>query len=133
MRARRGGWRLVGREAATVLLAFALFLQAALPGRGTARAAALAFDPAAVICAAHPHPAGGPDDGDRAPAGPHNSCCILLCGTGGVPPPALLPGSGPALPPPVQLGSARGRSTGAPRRSSRPRGRHGARAPPVRA
>lgn len=133
MRARRGGWGLAGRGAGAVLLAFAVLLQAVLPGHGTVRAAAPAFNPAAAICTAHPDLAGRPDDGDRAPAGPHDSCCTLLCGAGGVPPPALLPAAGPAFPPPTRLRSTYGRPAGAPRRPSRRRGRHGARAPPVRA
>lgn len=132
MRARRNDRGLVGGGAAIVLLVLGLLLRAAPFGHDAPRAAAfaLAFDPAGTICTAHPDPAGGPDDKDRPPAGSHDRCCAAICGAGDVPPPALPPGAGTALPPPERLGSARGRRVRGGPDARRRRVRHAARAPP---
>ena len=133
MRARRSDWELLGKGMATALLAFALFLQAALSGRGELRAVSPAFDPASAICTAHPGQASVPNGGDEAPAKPHDLCCILLCGLGNGPLPDALPASAPAFLPPAQQALSFGRLADGLLHPARRRACHGARAPPVSA
>jgi hypothetical protein len=120
---------LLHRGAASAVLVLALLLKLAPLGPEALSPAALGSGQ--PICAAHEDPATTPGDEDQAPAPkPHDLCCVLLCGFGGVSSPNLLPAADVSFPPPTQQAFAYGRDGTEFVQPRLSRARHGACAPP---